>query len=150
MTYLRKPSFANPNAFRNDFGLTHRDYEGALTTFYGGCGHDSISAAIIQAAVGMSLPPHRVAKLSGIGCSSKIPAYLLSKSHEFNSVHGRMPSVATGAKLANKELAYLYINQDLADFHELNDSVDQPFNTLTSCDLCPGAEVLETINDTFG
>jgi len=112
MTYIRKPRFANPNVFRNDLGLTHRDYEGALTTLCGGCGHDSISAAIIQAAVGMSLPPHRVAKLSGIGCSSKIPAYFLSKSHGFNSVHGRMPSVATGANLANKELAYLGISGD--------------------------------------
>ena len=112
MTYIRKPAFKNPDLWTNDLGLTHRDYEGSLTTLCGGCGHDSISAAIIQAAVGMSLPPHRVAKLSGIGCSSKIPAYFLSKSHGFNSVHGRMPSVATGANLANRELAYLGISGD--------------------------------------
>jgi 2-oxoglutarate ferredoxin oxidoreductase subunit beta len=112
MTYIRKPKFKNPDLWTNDLGLTHRDYEGALTTLCGGCGHDSISAAIIQAAVGMSLPPHRVAKLSGIGCSSKIPAYFLNKSHGFNSVHGRMPSVATGANLANKDLAYLGISGD--------------------------------------
>jgi 2-oxoglutarate ferredoxin oxidoreductase subunit beta len=112
MSYIRKPKFKNPGIFTNDLGLTHRDYEGSLTTLCGGCGHDSISAAIIQAAVGMSLPPHRVAKLSGIGCSSKIPAYFLSKSHGFNSVHGRMPSVATGANLANRELAYLGISGD--------------------------------------
>lgn len=112
MTYIKKPKFRNPKLWSNDLGLTHRDYEGSLTTLCGGCGHDSISAAIIQAAVGMSLPPHRVAKLSGIGCSSKIPAYFLSKSHGFNSVHGRMPSVATGANLANKDLAYLGISGD--------------------------------------
>jgi 2-oxoglutarate ferredoxin oxidoreductase subunit beta len=112
MTYIRKPKFKNPDLWTNDLGLTHRDYEGSLTTLCGGCGHDSISAAIIQAAVGMSLPPHRVAKLSGIGCSSKIPAYFLNKSHGFNSVHGRMPSVATGANLANKDLAYLGISGD--------------------------------------
>jgi len=112
MTYIRKPKFKNPDLWTNELGLTHRDYEGSLTTLCGGCGHDSISAAIIQAAVGMSLPPHRVAKLSGIGCSSKIPAYFLNKSHGFNSVHGRMPSVATGANLANKDLAYLGISGD--------------------------------------
>jgi len=112
MTYIRKPKFHHPEIPVNELGLTHRDYEGSLTTLCGGCGHDSISAAIIQAAAGMSLPPHGVAKLSGIGCSSKIPAYFLSKSHGFNSVHGRMPSVATGANLANKDLAYLGISGD--------------------------------------
>ena len=96
----------------NDIGLTRRDYEGTLTTLCGGCGHDSISAAIIQAAADMSLEPHRVAKISGIGCSSKIPSYFLSKAHGFNSVHGRMPSVATGANIANKELYYIGISGD--------------------------------------
>jgi 2-oxoglutarate/2-oxoacid ferredoxin oxidoreductase subunit beta len=112
MSYIKKPKFQHPQLKVNDLGLTHRDYEGSLTTLCGGCGHDSISAAIIQAATEMSLPPHRVAKLSGIGCSSKIPAYFLSKSHGFNSVHGRMPSVATGANLANKDLYYLGISGD--------------------------------------
>ncbi|MEX2131091.1 MAG: 2-oxoacid:ferredoxin oxidoreductase subunit beta [Pseudohongiellaceae bacterium] len=112
MSYITKPKFKHPQLKVNELGLTHRDYEGSLTTLCGGCGHDSISAAIIQAAADMSLPPHRVAKLSGIGCSSKIPAYFLSKSHGFNSVHGRMPSVATGANLGNKELYYLGISGD--------------------------------------
>lgn len=112
MTYIRKPKFQHPQLKTNELGLTRRDYEGSLTTLCGGCGHDSISAAIIQAAAGMSLEPHRVAKISGIGCSSKIPAYFLSKSHGFNSVHGRMPSVATGANLANKELTLLGISGD--------------------------------------
>lgn len=112
MSYISKPKFQHPQLQTNDLGLTRRDYEGSLTTLCGGCGHDSISAAIIQAAAEMSLEPHRVAKISGIGCSSKIPAYFLSKSHGFNSVHGRMPSVATGANLANKELAYVGISGD--------------------------------------
>ncbi len=77
-----------------------------------GCGHDSISAAIIQACFELAIEPHRVAKLSGIGCSSKTPAYFLGQSHGFNSVHGRMPSVLTGANLANKELIYLGVSGD--------------------------------------
>jgi len=112
MSYIRKPKFQHPDLKTNELGFTHRDYEGTLTTLCGGCGHDSISAAIIQACANMSMPPHRVAKISGIGCSSKIPSYFLNKSHGFNSVHGRMPSVATGANLANKDLAYLGISGD--------------------------------------
>lgn len=112
MSYIAKPKFKHPQLKTNELGLTRRDYEGSLTTLCGGCGHDSISAAIIQAAAEMSLEPHRVAKISGIGCSSKIPAYFLSKSHGFNSVHGRMPSVATGANIANKELYYVGISGD--------------------------------------
>jgi len=112
MSYISKPKFSHPTLQRNELGLTRRDYEGTLTTLCGGCGHDSISAAIIQAAAEMSLEPHRVAKISGIGCSSKIPSYFLSKAHGFNSVHGRMPSVATGANLANKELFYVGISGD--------------------------------------
>ena len=104
MSYINKPKFKHPQLKTNELGLTRRDYEGTLTTLCAGCGHDSISAAIIQAAADMALEPHRVAKISGIGCSSKIPSYFLSKSHGFNSVHGRMPSVATGANLANKDL----------------------------------------------
>jgi 2-oxoglutarate ferredoxin oxidoreductase subunit beta len=77
-----------------------------------GCGHDSISAAIIQACFELDLPPHRIAKLSGIGCSSKTPTYFLGSSHGFNSVHGRMPSVLTGANLANRDLIYLGVSGD--------------------------------------
>ena len=88
----------------NALGFTHRDYEGSVSTLCAGCGHDSISAAIIQACFELDLPPHRIAKLSGIGCSSKTPTYFLGQSHGFNSVHGRMPSVATGASLANRDL----------------------------------------------
>jgi 2-oxoglutarate ferredoxin oxidoreductase subunit beta len=76
------------------------------------CGHDSISAAIIQACFELSIEPHRVAKLSGIGCSSKTPTYFLGNSHGFNSVHGRMPSVMTGANLANRDLIYLGVSGD--------------------------------------
>ncbi|MBT3529309.1 MAG: 2-oxoacid:ferredoxin oxidoreductase subunit beta [Gammaproteobacteria bacterium] len=112
MSYIRKPKFSHPGLQTNDLGLTRRDYEGTLTTLCGGCGHDSISAAIIQAAAEMSLEPHRVAKISGIGCSSKIPSYFLSKAHGFNSVHGRMPSVATGANIANQDLHYIGISGD--------------------------------------
>ena len=92
MTYLAKPKFHHPAISVNDLGLTHRDYEGAITTLCAGCGHDSISSAIIRACFELSLEPHRIAKLSGIGCSSKTPTYMLGQSHGFNSVHGRMPS----------------------------------------------------------
>ena len=100
MTYA-KPAFRHPDSKTNEVGCTRRDYEGGLSTLCAGCGHDSISAAIIDACFELSIEPHRVAKLSGIGCSSKTPAYFLSGSHSFNSVHGRMPSVATGANLAH-------------------------------------------------
>ncbi len=112
MSYISKPRFHHPQLEKNALGYVRRDYEGTLTTLCGGCGHDSISAAIIHAVHAMSLAPHRIAKVSGIGCSSKIPSYFLSKSHGFNSVHGRMPSVATGANLANRELLYLGISGD--------------------------------------
>ncbi len=87
-------------------------YEGALSTLCAGCGHDSISAGIVQAAYEMNIEPHKLAKLSGIGCSSKTPTYFLSNSHGFNSVHGRMPSVATGANLANRDLIYFGVSGD--------------------------------------
>jgi 2-oxoglutarate/2-oxoacid ferredoxin oxidoreductase subunit beta len=112
MTYIAKPRLHHPNLPTNALGYTHRDYEGAVSTLCAGCGHDSISAAIIQACFELSLPPHRIAKLSGIGCSSKTPTYFLGKSHGFNSVHGRMPSVLTGANLANNDLVYLGISGD--------------------------------------
>ena len=112
MTYLAKPKLHHPELPRNTLGFTHRDYEGTVSTLCAGCGHDSISAAIIQAFFELDIPPHRVAKLSGIGCSSKTPTYFLGNSHGFNSVHGRMPSVLTGANLANRELIYLGVSGD--------------------------------------
>jgi 2-oxoglutarate ferredoxin oxidoreductase subunit beta len=112
MTYLAKPKLHHPKLPQNALGYTHRDYEGAVSTLCAGCGHDSISAAIIQACFELSIPPHRVAKLSGIGCSSKTPTYFLGASHGFNSVHGRMPSVLTGAALANRDLIYLGVSGD--------------------------------------
>ena len=112
MTWMPKPKVSHPGLPRNDLGLTRRDYEGVLSTLCAGCGHDSITAAIIEAAWEMSLPAHRVAKMSGIGCSSKTPAYFLGAAHGFNSVHGRMPSVATGAYCANRDLVYLGVSGD--------------------------------------
>jgi 2-oxoglutarate ferredoxin oxidoreductase subunit beta len=112
MTYLTKPKLHHPKLPANELGFTRRDYEGAVSTLCAGCGHDSISGAIIQACYELSLPPHRVAKLSGIGCSSKTPTYFLGASHGFNSVHGRMPSVLTGAALANRDLIYLGVSGD--------------------------------------
>ena len=112
MTYLAKPKLHHPQLPTNKLGYTRRDYEGAISTLCAGCGHDSISAAIIQACFQLDLPPHRVAKLSGIGCSSKTPTYFLGNSHGFNSVHGRMPSVLTGANLANRDLIYLGVSGD--------------------------------------
>jgi 2-oxoglutarate ferredoxin oxidoreductase subunit beta len=112
MTYIAKPKLHHPHLPVNKLGFTHRDYEGAISTLCAGCGHDSISAAIIQACFELDLPPHRIAKLSGIGCSSKTPTYFLGNSHGFNSVHGRMPSVLTGANLANRELIYLGVSGD--------------------------------------
>lgn len=111
MTYIR-PKFRHPDLKTNDLGYTKTVYEGSLSTLCAGCGHDSISAAIVQSCFELSIEPHRLAKLSGIGCSSKTPAYFLSQSHGFNSVHGRMPSVATGASLANKELIYFGVSGD--------------------------------------
>jgi 2-oxoglutarate ferredoxin oxidoreductase subunit beta len=112
MTYLAKPKFHHPALPKNGLGFTHRDYEGSISTLCAGCGHDSISSAIIQACFELNIEPHRLAKLSGIGCSSKTPDYFLGQSHGFNSVHGRMPSVLTGANLANKELIYLGVSGD--------------------------------------
>lgn len=112
MTYLAKPRFRHKEIETNALGFTHRDYEGAISTLCAGCGHDSISSAIIQACFELEIEPHRVAKLSGIGCSSKTPDYFLGQSHGFNSVHGRMPSVLTGANLANRDLIYLGVSGD--------------------------------------
>src|SRR5688572_12781854 len=112
MTDIVKPKLRHPGIAVNKLGFTHRDYEGSVSTLCAGCGHDSISFAIIQACFELNIEPHRVAKLSGIGCSSKTPDYLLGQSHGFNSVHGRMPSVTTGANMANRDLIYLGVSGD--------------------------------------
>nr|WP_047165493.1 2-oxoacid:ferredoxin oxidoreductase subunit beta [Sphingomonas sp. Y57] len=112
MTYIAKPQFHHPSLKHNALGFTRRDYEGKVSTLCAGCGHDSISAAIVQACFEIDLEPHRLAKLSGIGCSSKTPDYFLGASHGFNTVHGRMPSVLTGANLANRSLIYLGVSGD--------------------------------------
>ena len=112
MTYLAKPRLHHPTLATNKVGYTRRDYEGKISTLCAGCGHDSISAAIIEACWELDIEPHRVAKLSGIGCSSKTPDYFLGASHGFNTVHGRMPSVLTGANLANRDLLYLGVSGD--------------------------------------
>ena len=112
MSYISKPIAHHPALPKNALGLTHREYEGSMSTLCAGCGHDSITAAIIEACFEMDLPAHRIAKISGIGCSSKTPTYFLGASHGFNSVHGRMPSVLTGANLANRDLIYLGVSGD--------------------------------------
>ena len=112
MTSIQKPPVKHPGLQRNAIGLTKRDYEGAMSTLCAGCGHDSITAAIVQTFWEMDVEPHRVAKLSGIGCSSKTPTYFLRTAHGFNSVHGRMPSIATGAGAANRELICIGVSGD--------------------------------------
>jgi 2-oxoglutarate/2-oxoacid ferredoxin oxidoreductase subunit beta len=112
MTYITKPKLHHPSLVKNKVGYTRRDYEGAISTLCAGCGHDSITAAIVTACFELDIEPHRVAKLSGIGCSSKTPTYFLGNSHGFNTVHGRMPSVLTGANLANRELIYMGVSGD--------------------------------------
>jgi 2-oxoglutarate ferredoxin oxidoreductase subunit beta len=112
MTYITKPAVHHPALQKNAIGLTRRDYEGAITTLCAGCGHDSITAAIVQAFWELSIAPHTVAKLSGIGCSSKTPAYFLREAHGFNGVHGRMPALVTGANAANGDILYIGISGD--------------------------------------
>src|SRR5215471_7821327 len=112
MPSIVKPKVVHPASRRNKLGLTRRDYEGTMSTLCAGCGHDSITAAIVQAFWELDIAPHRVAKLSGIGCSSKTPAYFLREAHGFNSVHGRMPSIATGANAANGDLIMVGVSGD--------------------------------------
>jgi 2-oxoglutarate ferredoxin oxidoreductase subunit beta len=112
MSSIPKPPVRHPGLPRNALGLTSRDYEGAMSTLCAGCGHDSVTAALVQAFFELDLPPHRAIKLSGIGCSSKTTAYFLRQSHGFNAVHGRMPAVATGANAANRELAAIGVSGD--------------------------------------
>src|SRR5277367_3502431 len=101
-----------PEPKTNRIGLTVIDYKGGKTTLCAGCGHNAISERIIEAMYEMGVSPERLLKLSGIGCSSKSPAYFMSRSHSFNTVHGRMPSVATGAVLANRSLLALGVSGD--------------------------------------
>jgi len=112
MSYISKPKITHPKLPRNKLGLTVRDYEGTISTLCAGCGHDSVTAAIIQAVFELNIEPHMLAKMSGIGCSSKTPAYFVSQSHGFNAVHGRMPSVTTGASAANRALTYIGVSGD--------------------------------------
>ena len=106
------PKFRHPELPVNELGYTKADYEGSISTLCAGCGHDSISGAIVRAVHELSIEPHKIAKLSGIGCSSKAPTYFLGKSHGFNSVHGRMPSVVTGASMANRNMLYMGVSGD--------------------------------------
>ena len=108
----QKPRIIHHKMPRNALGLTSRDYEGVVSTLCAGCGHDSITSAIIQAVFELDLEPHRLGKMSGIGCSSKTPAYFVNGSHGFNSVHGRMPSVTTGANAANRDMTYIGVSGD--------------------------------------
>src|SRR3977135_3527285 len=112
MTYIAKPKFHHPSLPKNALGYRPRCDEGSVSTLCAGCGHDSISGALIEACFELDIAPHRVAKLSGIGCSSKTPTYFFGNSAGFNSVHGRMPSVLTGANLANRDLIYLGVSGD--------------------------------------
>src|SRR2546430_17000907 len=105
-------SVPTPSPKTNRLGLQVLDYRGSKTTLCAGCGHNAISERIIDAFYEMGVKPERLMKLSGIGCSSKSPAYFMSRSHSFNSVHGRMPSVATGAHLANRNMKALGVSCD--------------------------------------
>jgi 2-oxoglutarate ferredoxin oxidoreductase subunit beta len=112
MTYIAKPQIIYAGLARNNLGLTVRDYEGTMSSLCAGCGHDSVSAALIQAFFELDIEPYRVAKFSGIGCSSKTPAYFMSAAHGINAVHGRMPAVATGANAVNKALYCIGVSGD--------------------------------------
>jgi len=112
MSSAGKPRVEHPGLRRNELGLSRRSYEGGMSTLCAGCGHDSVTAAIVQACFELSLPPQSVAKLSGIGCSSKTTAYFVSGAHGFNGVHGRMPAIAAGASAANRTLKYIGVSGD--------------------------------------
>jgi 2-oxoglutarate ferredoxin oxidoreductase subunit beta len=112
MSYLSKPKVKYAGIKKNKLGLTMRDYEGGMSTLCAGCGHDSVTAALVRAFFELNLPPHKAAKVSGIGCSSKTTAYFLSESHGINTVHGRMPAVATGANAANQDLYIVGVSGD--------------------------------------
>ena len=112
MTSIAKPPVKHPGLRKNSLGLTVRDYEGAMSTLCAGCGHDSITAALVQAVWELELKPERTAKLSGIGCSSKTTAYFMRQAHGFNAVHGRMPAIASGVSAANGELVCIGVSGD--------------------------------------
>jgi 2-oxoglutarate ferredoxin oxidoreductase subunit beta len=112
MSYIKKPAVRHPSLLPNKLGLTVRDYEGSMSTLCAGCGHDSITAGLVRAFHELDTPPHMVAKLSGIGCSSKTPTYFLSGAHGFNSAHGRMAAIASGAAAANRDLKYIGVSGD--------------------------------------
>ncbi|MFQ5937486.1 MAG: 2-oxoacid:ferredoxin oxidoreductase subunit beta, partial [Acidiferrobacterales bacterium] len=112
MSYITKPKVRFAGIKKNKLGLTLRDYEGGMSTLCAGCGHDSITAALVQAFFELNIPPEKTAKASGIGCSSKTPAYFLNAAHGINAVHGRMPAIATGANAANRDLYYVGISGD--------------------------------------
>ena len=112
MPSIAKPTATHPSLQRNELGLTLRDYEGSMSTLCAGCGHDSITAALVKALWEISMKPHMLAKMSGIGCSSKTPAYFVNGAHGFNSAHGRMPTITTGAAAANRELTYIGVSGD--------------------------------------
>lgn len=112
MPSIVKPVARHPSLQKNELGLTIRDYEGSMSTLCAGCGHDSITAAIIRALWEIAMPPHMLAKMSGIGCSSKTPAYFASGAHGFNSAHGRMPAITTGAAAANRDITYIGVSGD--------------------------------------
>lgn len=112
MSYIAKPKVKFAGMKKNKLGLTLRDYEGGMSTLCAGCGHDSITASLVQAFFELNIPPEKAAKASGIGCSSKTPAYFLNASHGINAVHGRMPAIATGANAANRDLYYIGVSGD--------------------------------------
>ena len=112
MPSIAKPLVRHPSLQTNRLGLTVRDYEGSMSTLCAGCGHDSITAAIVRALWEISMEPHMLAKMSGIGCSSKTPAYFVNGAHGFNSAHGRMPAITTGAVAANRKLTYIGVSGD--------------------------------------
>jgi 2-oxoglutarate ferredoxin oxidoreductase subunit beta len=109
---IQKPLARHPADQRNAVGLEMRDYEGSMSTLCAGCGHDSVTAALVRALWESDIPPHMIAKLSGIGCSAKTTAYFASSAHGFNGAHGRMAPLATGANAANRDLLYLGISGD--------------------------------------
>jgi len=112
MSYINKPKVAHPSLPTTMLGLTRRQYEGSMSTLCAGCGHDSVTASIIEACWGLDLKPEQLVKLSGIGCSSKTTAYFVAGAHGFNSVHGRMASIASGANAANRGLTYIGVSGD--------------------------------------
>ena len=107
---MADPTTAAPRA--NRLGLPVAEYKGLKSTLCAGCGHNAITERLVDAFFELGVPPERVVKLSGIGCSSKSTAYFLSRSHAFNSLHGRMPSIATGALLANRSLLAVGVSGD--------------------------------------